>query len=267
MVRSFKALFAYKELLLNFAHKELKVKYKNSILGFFWSLLNPIMMMLVFTFVFGVIFPVKSVPFFPIFLLAGLLPWNFFSATVTGGTISIVANSGLVKKVYFPRELLPISIGLANLVNFFLEMGVFLVFVLIIGFRYHSLWRAFLFLPYLLVLAPVLFVFSLGVALFVAANNVYFRDVQHLVGIFLTVLFYGSPIIYDLKQVPLQGSLLLMYKMNPLVTLIMSFKNAFYWGSAPHLSWLLYSVATALLVFIAGYKVFLRLEPGFAEEI
>src|SRR3990172_6650142 len=167
MIEQFKSLLKYKELLLNFAKKELKVKYKNSALGFFWSLLNPLLMMLVFTFIFAVVFKgfAKNVDNVPIFLLAGLLPWNFFNATVIGSTTSIVGNGALIKKVYFPRELLPISIALANLVNFALELLVFLMFLLASSFFISRFLAFYKFLPFLLVLLPILFLFTLGVSL------------------------------------------------------------------------------------------------------
>lgn len=270
MFNQLKNLFSYKELLFNFAKKELKVKYKNSVLGFFWSLLNPILMMLVFTFVFTVAFPVGKglkIDNYPIFFLAGLLPWNFFNASVMGSTLSIVSNGALIKKVYFPRELLPASIALANLVNFGLELLVFVVFVAVSATLNGSRFLAFYkFIPYLLVLLPILFVFTLGISLLVASLNVYLRDIQHLIGIFLMVLFYSSPIIYPLYPGFL-GKYLPIYLLNPMATIILSFKNALFWLENPSFNFVAYSAVAAIAALFLGYYVFLRLEPAFAEEV
>lgn len=260
------AIFNYRELLLNLAKKELKVKYKNSVLGFFWSLLNPILMMLVFSFVLGVVFKDPKIDNFPIFFLAGLLPWNFFNNSVQGSTGSIVANAGLIKKVYFPRELLPLSIVLANVVNLLLELGVFLLFILASAWLFTPRLIAFYrFLPYLIILIPALFLFSIGIGLITAAINVYLRDVQHIIGIVLMVLFYATPIIYRLQLVP--AAFLPFYKFNPLAVLILSFKNIFYWMQPPTSKMLAFVFLSSLVTFVFGYLFFLRLEGNFAEEI
>ena len=264
MLIHLKSLIEYKELLINFAVKELKIKYKNSILGFFWSLLNPILSMLVFTVVFSIFFK-SNIPNFPIFILAGLLPWNFFNATVVGSAVSIISNAGLIKKVYFPRELLPVSIALANMFNFFLELLVFLLFLVITGIFAPQYFAVFKYMPYLLILLPILFLFSVGFGLLIAALNVYFRDIQHIIGILLMVLFYASPIIYPMEYVPAKYAP--AYMLNPLVSIVLSFKNALYWMKAPQLNWIAYSSVAAILTFAFGYIIFLRLAPDFAEEL
>ncbi len=273
MIAAFNTLLSYKELLLNFTRKELKVKYKNSVLGFFWSLLNPILMMLVFTVIFTIVLPIKNIggiENFPLFFLAGFLPWNFFSATVTGSTTSIVGNGALVKKVFFPRELLPVSIGFANLVNFALELGVFFLFVLITGLvsdpKYLEFYK---FLPYLLIIIPILFTFTIGVSLLVASLNVYMRDVQHLIGILLMVTFYATPIIYPIAIMEGRAPPIYIqaYKANPVTAIIESFHHVLHGVSHPSFNLLVYSAVVAVAVFLVGYTVFLRLEPAFAEEV
>ena len=265
MIAHKKDVFVYKELLLNLAVKELKVKYKNSVLGFFWSLINPILTMLIFTLVFSVFLKFADIEYFPLFLLAGLLPWNFFNATVMGGTESIIANSSLVKKVYFPRELLPLSISIANLVNFFLELVVFLMFIGVIGIFSPQFLRVFKFLPILILLLPILFLFSVGFSFFISSINVYYRDVQHIMGIFMMMLFYMSPIIYPIELIP--AKYLGLYYLNPMTSIILSFKNTLYWMQLPQLIWIAYSLLIAIVFFIVGYWMFLRLEPDFAEEL
>ncbi|HEB12128.1 MAG TPA: ABC transporter permease [Actinobacteria bacterium] len=270
MISQFKNLFSYKELLLNFAKKELKVKYKNSVLGFLWSLLNPILMMLVFTFVFTFAFKIDpealGIDNYPIFFLAGLLPWNFFNASVVGSTTSIVGNASLIKKVYFPRELLPVSITLANLVNFGLEMIVFVGFLLISGFFNPRFLSFYKFFPYLLLLVPILFIFTLGISFLVSALNVYLRDIQHLVGILLMVLFYSSPIIYPIPPGGF-GRFTIIYLLNPMTAIVLSFKDALYYLRTPSFNLVMYSIVVSIVVFLFGYYIFLRLEPEFAEEV
>lgn len=269
MISSLANLIQYKELLINLTRKELKVKYKNSILGFFWSLLNPILMMLVFTFIFTIVLPIKNVggiKNFPLFFLAGFLPWNFFSATVTSSTISIVGNGPLIKKVFFPRELLPVSIGLANLINFALELSVFFLFVLATGLLSDSKYLGFYkYLPYLIILIPILFVFTIGVSLLISALNVYLRDIQHIIGILLMVTFYATPIIYPITLVP--GAYSKAYKANPVTAIIESFHQVLHGVSHPSFILLLYSATAAIAAFMFGYFIFLRLEPAFAEEV
>lgn len=274
MIEQLKNLFKYKELLLNFAKKELKVKYKNSVLGFFWSLLSPILMMIVFTILFTQS-PLKvaavGIDNFPIFFLAGLLPWNFFNATVIGSTTSIVGNGALIKKVYFPREILPISIAVANLVNFALELLVLTVFILGSGLFLSRFFGFFKFLPILLVLLPILFVFTLGVSLLAASLNVYLRDIQHLIGIILMVMFYATPIIYVFKPGD-YGMLGTIYMLNPMADIVLSFKSILYGNydnvlSVPNWHYMAYSAAAAIIMFLLGYVVFIRLEPDFAEEV
>ncbi len=267
MISQLKSLLNYKELLLNFAKKELKVKYKNSVLGFFWSLLNPILMMLVFTFIFTFIFPrYPDIDVVPIFFLAGLLPWNFFNSSVVGATTSIVGNSALIKKVYFPRELLPVSVTMANLVNFTLELLVFVGFFLVFAMFNSRFLDFYKYFPYLLLLVPILFFFTLGLSLLVAALNVYFRDIQHVVGILLMVLFYSTPIIYPISFVP-GGKIGFLYRLNPMTTIVSSFKNALFYLTSPSLNFVLYSAGSAIVMFLFGYYIFLRLEPEFAEEV
>jgi lipopolysaccharide transport system permease protein len=267
MIAHLKSLGGYRELLFNFAKKELKVKYKNSVLGFFWSLLNPVLMMLVFTFVFTYT-PLRAaapgIDNFPVFFLAGLLPWNFFNASVTASTTSIVGNGALIKKVYFPRELLPLSILVANLVNFALEILVFTLLIVASGFFIPRFLGFYVFLPWLLLLIPILFVFTFGISLLVAALNVYLRDIQHLVGILLMVLFYSIPIIYLMPDL---GKYTVIYTLNPMVTIVMSFKNTLYWLANPSFNFMIYSALAAAGALVVGYLVFHKLEPAFAEEI
>jgi lipopolysaccharide transport system permease protein len=160
-------LYRYRELLENLIVRDLKVRYKNSILGFFWSLVNPLLLMIVFTVVFTIMLPNVSIPKFPVFVLTALLPWNFFNTAVMGATSSIVQNGHLIKKVYFPREILPVSTVLSNFANFLLALPVLFLFILL--FRVPiTIWL--LYLPLIMV---VQIAFTIGIALILATLNVF----------------------------------------------------------------------------------------------
>lgn len=259
-------LFNYRELLFTLTVKELKVQYKNSILGFFWSLLNPLLMMLIFTFVFAYIFKF-GIKHFPIFLLCGLLPWNFFNIALTMSTGSVVSNSNLIKKVYFPREILPLSVVLANLVNFLLSLVVLFVFLIIYGYNFY------VFVPFLAVAIAIQLVMIVGLSLLLAGLNVYFRDIQYIVGVGLLALFYATPVIYPLslleKSYWMQRFpwMLTVYKLNPMVPVVSMYRSLLYENQLPSVNMVLYGMASAAVLLVLGYYVFHRLEPAFAEEV
>lgn len=265
-----KELYLYRELLANLVRRELKVKYKRSFLGFFWSFLNPLLTMLVFTFVFSFVLripPPKNylgMSSFPMFLLTALLPWNFFSLTLGGAVGSIVYNSNLIRKVYFPREILPISLSLANLVNFFLELLVLFVFLAIL--RYPFLGNLY----YIVLIILIELIFIIGISLIFAFLNVYFRDVQHFVGIILMVWFYATPIIYPhnlipqvWRGIPVQTFL----KLNPLTALVLCYRDVLYFGRMPNPNLLGYAAFVSIVTFVGAYALFKRYEPAFAEEV
>ena len=269
-------VWRYRELLVNLTRKELKVKYKNSALGFVWSLLNPALYLVVFYLVFQVILQ-SGIPYFPIYLLSGLLPWNLFSTGLGGATSSITGNAGLVGKVWFPREILPLaSIG-AALVHFFLQMLV--LGAALIVFRYAPSWE------YMLLLIPALLtllLFLAALAIAFSAINVYMRDTEHLLELLLLAWFWVTPIVYTYQQVA--GRVGSLYLLNPMVSIVISFQRAIYGQTSyktaagvvqviPDASiwWYLrnlaaVSVVSVGLLFLALW-IFGRLEDNLAEEI
>lgn len=259
MINKIKELYSYRELLFNLVKKELKVKYRNSVLGFFWSLLSPLLMMLVFTFIFSHIFrfDIKN---FPVFLLVGILPWNFHVLSLSSSVSAVLANGNLVKKVYFPREILPISIVLANFVNFLLEFLVLFGFLIVFRFPFYIYF-------YLLILIILIqLIFSLGLAFIFSCLNVYFRDIQHFVSILLLVWFYASPIIYPADKV-IPAKYQLIYNLNPLASLITLYRQVLYYVQFPSLKMLIYALAGSIALFVFGYLLFNRYAPEFAEEV
>jgi len=264
MFSGIKTLFSYRELLLSLTKKELKVKYRGSVLGFFWSLLNPILTMLVYSFVFSIVLR-AGIKEFAIFLICVLLPFNFLSNSVNYGTGSIIGNSNLVNKIYFPREILPLSIVLANLFNFLLELVAMFIVLGILGYHFYI---------YLYLLPVVIFVqffLVVGMTLLVSALNVFFRDLQHLITIIMMVWFFGTPVIYPLSMVPERFQFII--KLNPMTIYAAYYRNIFYFvkypegAGFPSVIETLTALGITILIFFIGYFVFKRLEPRFAEEI
>lgn len=257
-----KEIWQFRELLANLVRRELKVKYRNSVLGFLWSLLNPLLMMLVFAFVFGFIFRARGVgviPKLPVFLLTGLLPWFFFNLTLSGSAASVVSAASLIKKVYFPRILIPLASVLANLVNFALELLV--LFGFLIFFKVPFLKYVWL-LPFIVAVELIL---VCGFSLIISTSNVYFRDIEHLISVVLLLWFYGSPIIYPMEAVP--ARFLFFYKLNPMTGLVLMYRSILYYSRLPGLKISLYVVGFSLFVLVLGYWLFTRYEPYFAEEV
>ena len=269
LIRHARELWGYRELVLNLVIRELKARYKNSILGFVWSLLNPIGMMLVFTLVFTVMLPNSSLERFPIFFLCGFLPWQYFTTATTSGMHSLVFNSNLVKKVYFPREVLPIASVFANLVNFLLALLVLFAALIITRTRLS---------PYIWLLPVVIFIqtcFVLGVAFFVSTLNVFYRDTGMIMEVLLQAWFFLTPIFYPIETLPpnleVMGLTLdvrrLMYILNPMASLIASYRDLLYWGYRTNIDFFLRTAVTSILVLLIGYWFFLRYSRRFGEEL
>lgn len=278
-----RAVWQYRELLTGLIRKELKVKYKDSSLGFLWSMLNPAMYLAVFYVVFEVILG-SGIPYFVIYLLSGLLAWNFFNGSVTGATGSIVGNGSLVNKVYFPREILPLATVGAGVVHFMLQSLVLLT--ALVTFRYSvdlsHLWLAIPALAVLLVLAA-----ALGILL--AALNVYFRDLQHLLELAMLAWFWLTPIVYPWQlpadQLGARGLPSSLTFVNPIVPIVIALQRGIY-GTASYVDpagtqvwvlpdgsalWYLRNLVIVGLVsaalFVLAVRVFGRLESNFAEEL
>lgn len=261
-------LARYRNLIGTLALRELKARYKRSVLGFLWSLLNPLGMMIVFTVVFSVILP-SRIENYPIFLMCGLLPWNFFSSGIMVSINSVAGNADLVKKVYFPREILPISSVLANLVNFLL--GLTVLFAVLIVFRSH-------FSPWLWLLPLVILIqtcFLLGVTLFLSTLNVYYRDTLMIMDVVLLAWFFLTPVVYSIDQLPRTYQLLgmsldlhrLMYILNPMASLVAAYRDLLYWGYRTDIDFFLRTALTAFAVLMFGYWFFVRFSPEFGEKV
>lgn len=251
-------MFDYFELLRNLTIKEFKLRYRNSILGFLWSLLNPIAMMIILTTVFSTLLKF-NIENYPVFLLPALLAWRFFSISTTMSLWSIIGNSSLVTKVYFPRWLLVLSSNLANLIGSLLEFAVLLPLLIILGMRLTLL--IFL-LPIFLALE---FFLIIGVSMPLAALNVYYRDIHQIWDITLQAGFFLTPIIYSISLIP--KNYVFLYSLNPITRIIESIRKILSYNILPNTLDFIIPILGTLFLLIIGYFIFHRLEPRFAEEI
>lgn len=263
LISSTREIFEYKELLINLTSKELKLKYRNSALGFFWSFLNPILLMLVYTFAFTYIIPINE-PHYTVTLLAALLPWNFFTAAVQGSTGSIVSNSNLIKKVYFPREIIPLSLILSNFVNFIITLTILFAAIAISHIKIG--WVALLY-PLVLIL---LLLFSIGLSYILSALNVLYRDISHFVEILFMLWMYLTPVIYTydrVKAMHVSHYIKLGFLLNPMTLVIESGRDLLLKNTLPSIWYLVGLVIIDFVLIVFGNKVFRKIERVFAEEI
>lgn len=264
-----------RELLANLTARELKGKYKGSVLGWGWSLLNPLATMAVYTLVFSFVLRVKvpvgertGIKVFALWLLCGLLVWNLISNGMTTGVASLTNNSNLIKKVWFPRETLVLSTVFALVVTLAIELGVVSVALAFVG-NVVLPW-----LPIVVLLIALLTMFVTGLALALSVANVYFRDLQYLISIGLQIWFYMTPIIYPAYLVEAQKSHELLgvsiwtiYQLNPAFAFVESFRDCLYDEQVPSAGRLVYVAAWSVVILVVGYWVFKRYEGRLAEEL
>lgn len=266
---------ASRELMTNLTLRELRGKYKRSLLGWAWSLLNPLATMLIFTLVFRFFLRIEpprgdpsGIKNFAVFLLCGLLAWNYTVTGVTGSIGTLIGNANLVQKTYFPRELLVASLVASCLVSFLIEMGLLVVVLLIFGNMVLP------YLPVVLLLMVVMTLFVAGLGLAFSVLNVYFRDIQHLVSILFQAWFYLTPIVYPIDLVP-QRALIFgfdlparaIFDLNPMVGFVEAFRDLLYDLRMPPFGELAYLVVVSALVFAGGLAIFARFEGRLAEEL
>jgi lipopolysaccharide transport system permease protein len=262
-------LYRYRDLVRNLVARDLKVRYKNSLLGIIWSMLNPLGMMLVFTVVFTILIPGNPIDRFPVFLMCGLLPWNWFSGSVVGSMYSVIGNASLVKKVYFPREVLPIAMVLSNLVHFLIALVV--LFGLMLFF--HTPLTGWIFL--LPILIAIQLLFTLGLAFFLSAVNVYYRDTAQIMDVLMLAWFFLTPIFYSADLIPISKEIFgivvpvqrLAYIVNPMASLIASYRVILYNSAPPALDFFLRTALTSFVVLVLGYWAFHRASRGFGEVL
>ena len=254
----FKRIYQYRELLKNNVKKEIRGRYKNSVLGVLWTFLNPLLQLAVYAMIFPLILKTTQ-PYYVIFVCVGLIPWTFFTTTVSQSAFTVVANGNIVKKVYFPREILPLSVVTSGAVNFMISTLIILAFVIFSGL---GISKYIIFYPLVLIIQ---FVFQLGIAFILSAITVYLRDIEHFVQIALMVLFYATPIVYSGDSIPDAFKYIII--LNPMAHIIEGYRDIFYNQTMPDLINLAVVFAISIGLCVLGYFIFKKLQKGFAEEL
>lgn len=252
-------LYAYREMIVSLVRKDLRGRYKGSVLGFLWTFINPLLQLMVYTVVFSVIMR-AGIDKFYLFLFVALVPWIFFSSAITGGATSILSQQDMVKKIYFPRQVLPISYVTSSFVNMLLCFLVIFCVLIITGFGINL--NALLYLPVVMIVEYIL---ALGIGLLSAALTVYFRDLEYILGIVTMAWMYLTPVMYSVDLVPEQ--LLPIFNLNPMTPIIIVYRDILYYKAIPQISTLLHAFILGLLMLLIGSAVFSRLQRNFVEEL
>ena len=254
----FKKIYNYRELLKTNVKKEIRGRYKNSLLGVMWSFLNPLLQLAVYAVIFGALLAGGD-PTYHIYICVALIPWTYFTTAITQSAFTIIGNGDIIKKVYFPREILPISVVTSGAVNFVISTIIILAFVLAAGL---GITKYILLYPFILL---VQYILLLGISFIVSSVTVYFRDLEHIIGVVLMAAFYGTPIVYKLEQLP--ASLQILMQLNPMTHLINAYRDIFYYQQMPNMKILFVLLAISIALTIGGYFLFKKLQKGFAEEL
>lgn len=250
----------YRELLNQLVARELAQRYKQSVIGYFWVILNPFVQMLVMSFVFVNIFGRKDlgVPY-PLFLFAALLPWNLFSNSLSSCVEALVDSSGLLSKIYFPREILVLSKMLARVIDFFFA-SIILVGMLVYyhqGITINILWTIPIFL--------IQFLFTYGLSLFLSAANLFYRDVKHVLNLILMTWMYLTPIMYDMDIFPPRWRWI--FQINPMAVFVNAYRQVILGGGLPNFRSLAIGLVLSLIVCVSGFQFFKKLEGQFADSV
>jgi lipopolysaccharide transport system permease protein len=264
MLHNLRQLVRYRGLIQSLVARELKARYRGSVLGFFWSFINPLLLLLVYTFVFSVIQPTdpQGPHPYPLFMFCGILPWTWFSVSLMESANVLISGGGLIKKVLFPAEVLPIVTVLSNMVHFFLGLPILVAFLI---YYHHSSLNVgeLVWFPVIVLIQLIL---TIGFALILSALTVHFRDIKDILGNLLTFWFFATPIIYPMTTAP--PNIRVWLNLNPFAHLAISYQEVlFYPGPFGHLQWLLLLGVVSVGMFFLGYFLFDRLRDSFAEEV
>ena len=254
----FKKIYNYRELLKTNVKKEIRGRYKNSFLGILWSFLNPLLQLLVYSVIFGALLAGGDETY-PIYICVALIPWTYFTTVISQAAFTVIGNADIIKKVYFPREILPISVVTSGAVNFVISTIIILAFVIFSGL---GLSWYIVFYPLILLIQYILL---LGISFIVSSVTVYFRDLEHIIGVVLMAAFYATPIVYNIAQLP--HTLQVLVNLNPMTHLINAYRDIFYYHQMPNMEILFILLGISLVLTVIGYFVFKKLQKGFAEEL
>jgi ABC-2 type transport system permease protein len=258
MLKDWKEIFQYWEFLKNSISKDLRTRYKGSFFGFLWTFLNPLLMLVVYSILFSIVIKMP-VDKYPIFLFCTLLSWNFFQSSVQASSSIIVSSGNLVKKVYFPHEILPLSVVLGGMVNYLYGLIILIPSLIVFGYypNIHYVW-----LPLILFVQVVL---TVGFSFLVSSLNVFIRDLEHILTIFLNALFYLTPVLYPIELVPEKYRYL--FEWNPLAIIMTEYRQIFYYNKPPDIKVLLIIGGFSIIFLVISHTVFRKLKYKFIEEI
>ena len=254
-----KELYDYRELLKSNIRKDIRGRYKASVLGVLWSFINPLLTVLVYAIVFPYLMR-STAENYIVYLVTGIIPWTFFQTVLNQCLTCIKSNAGIIKKVYFPRVILPISAMCSGIINFFISCLIILVFCVVwnVGISWHII------LVPLIALIEGLFALGLGMAL--GAMDAYLQDLEYIVNFITQLLFYGTPIVYEISQFSSQSVLSFLIRLNPMTTIMNSYRDVFLYHQIPDLGALAIVGVFTIVVVLIGYVIFTKLEKGFAEQ-
>lgn len=254
----FRELYSYREFLKTSIRKEFRGKYKKSFLGVLWSFLNPLFQLIIYSLVFPYIMG-NRIENYTVYLIVGLMPWAFFNNSIVQSAACIVTNQGIIKKVYFPRLILPVANTTSNLINFVITLIIVFISLLISGVG----------ISYTIVLLPIIilmqYILQMGLSFIFSAITVYVRDVEYIINIFMMLLFYLCPIVYDPSFIP--EKLLKVFKLNPMFHIISFYRDILYNKKFPGFIEVFSVFIVCVLILIIGYKIFKKCEKRFAEEL
>ncbi len=259
MIRKLRELYQYREMIVSLVRKDLKGRYKGSVLGFLWTFLNPLLQLLVYTMVFSVILK-SGIPNYYLHLFVALVPWIFFASSLTTGAKLVLDQKNMIKKIYFPREVLPVAYTLSSFCNMLFS---FIIIFLVIAVM--RLGISFAALPWLIPVMAIQFVLVLGMNLITSAVTVYIRDLEHIMGVVSMAWMYLSPVVYGIDFVPENWHR--WYLLNPMAPLVLSYRDILYYHRAPHLMHLAIAAGISLLILLLGYLLFEKLQRRFAEVL
>lgn len=260
MIKRIKEIYEYRTMIASLVKRDLKGRYKGSVLGFLWTFINPLFQLLIYTFVFSIVMR-SGIQDYYMFLFVALIPWIFFSTSLAGGATCITSQKNMVQKIYFPREVLPISYVISQFVNMLLSFIVIFAVMFIMRYKFNPL--------ALLCLAPVMlteFILALGFTFILSAVTVYFQDMQFIMGIITMAWQFLSPVMYTVDRIPEKYQTLYMY-INPMAPIIIAYRDILYYGRVPELITLLTALAMGILLLAIGWFAFDRMQRHFVEEM
>lgn len=253
-----KEIYRYRHMLMTLVKQDINGRYKGSFFGFLWTLLNPLLMLVVYSIVFQFVFR-SNIEHYSIYLFICLMPWNTFANSIANGTTCFSNNASILKKVYFPREVLPLSVVISNTIQYFFSAVIIFIALLVSGVGVS--WFA-LFLPVMVFIQAL---FTLGIIFLLSAANVYIRDVQYIMNPVMMIWMYASPILYSISMVP--EKYVDLYRLNPMVSIMEGYQSILYSQTFPDFKSLGIVLVVSIVIFIIGYVVFNKLQRRFAEEV